>query len=75
MEVILKDGRRFGTAIPWPAGSLAAPFTDAQLWAKYEGCTAPLMAPARAAALREALETLADLPDIAPLMAPLYEAL
>ena len=27
VEVVLKDGRRFETAVPWPAGSLAAPFT------------------------------------------------
>ncbi|MEA3014283.1 MAG: hypothetical protein QOD42_2828 [Sphingomonadales bacterium] len=75
VEVVLKDGRRFEVAVPWPAGSLAAPFTDAQLWAKYDGCTAGLLPRDRAAALRHALETLPDLPDIAPLMAPLYEAL
>jgi 2-methylcitrate dehydratase PrpD len=73
VEIVLKDGRRFETAIPWPAGSLAAPFTDAQLWAKFTGCTAPILPPARAAALRLALEALPDLPDIAPLMAALYE--
>jgi 2-methylcitrate dehydratase PrpD len=75
VEVVLKDGRRFGIAVPWPAGSLAAPFTEAQLWAKYDGCTAGLLPRGRAAALRQALETLPDLPDIATLMAPLYEAL
>jgi 2-methylcitrate dehydratase PrpD len=72
VEVILEDGRRFETAVTWPAGSLAAPFTDAQLWAKFEGCTAGLLSPDRGAALREALEELPGLPDIAPLMAPLY---
>jgi 2-methylcitrate dehydratase PrpD len=75
VEVILEDGRAFRTEIPWPAGSLSAPFTDAQLWAKFGGCTAPLLPPERAAALRDALEALPDLPNIAPLMAPLYEAL
>jgi 2-methylcitrate dehydratase PrpD len=73
VEAVLKDGRRFEIAVPWPAGSLAAPFTDAQLWAKYDGCTATLLPPARAAALRDALEALPDLPDIAPLMACLYD--
>jgi len=72
VEVILADGRVFLTAVPWPAGSLAAPFTDAQLWAKFDGCTAPLLAPERALALRAALEALPELPGIAPLMAPLY---
>jgi len=75
VEVVLKDGRHFETAVPWPAGSLAAPFTDAQLWTKFDGCTAGLLRRDRAAALRQALEALPDLPDIAPLMAPLYEAL
>lgn len=73
VEVVLKDGRRFETAMPWPVGSLALPFTQGQLWAKFEGCTAPILPPDRAAALRAALENMADLPDVAPLMAPLYE--
>ena len=71
VELVLKDGRRFATAMPWPAGSLALPFTDAQLWAKFEGCAA-LLPPGRAAALRGALEDLPALAAIAPLMAPLY---
>ena len=41
--MVLKDGRRFETAVPWPAGSLARPFTEAQLWAKFDGCTAGLL--------------------------------
>ncbi|HMG48839.1 MAG TPA: MmgE/PrpD family protein [Allosphingosinicella sp.] len=71
VEILLKDGRRFDTAIPWPAGSLAMPFTAAQLWVKFEGCAA-LLPPARARALRAALEALPALAKIAPLMAPLY---
>ena len=73
VEVVLKDGRRFEAAMPWPVGSLALPFTDAQLWAKYDGCTAPVLPVERAAALRAALDDLPNLADIAPLMAPLYE--
>jgi 2-methylcitrate dehydratase PrpD len=72
VEAILKDGRAFEAAISWPAGSLAAPFTPAQLWAKFTGCTAPILPPGRARALRAALEALPDLPSIAPLSAPLY---
>jgi 2-methylcitrate dehydratase PrpD len=75
VEAILKDGRRFETAMPWPIGSLAAPFTEAQLWTKLDGCTAGLLSIERAAALREALEALPHLPDIAPLMAALYDPL
>ncbi len=73
VEIILKDGSRLETQVPWPAGSLAAPFTDAQLWAKFDGCVAGLLPADRAAALRAALERLPELPDIAPLTAPLYE--
>ncbi|MEA3015240.1 MAG: hypothetical protein QOD42_3785, partial [Sphingomonadales bacterium] len=75
IEVRLSDGRVYETAMPWPAGSLAVPFTAEQLWAKYEGCTAPVLPPARAAALRAALEALPGLPSIAPLTEPLYGGL
>ena len=74
VEVVLKDGRAFETAVPWPAGSLAAPFTLAQLWAKYDGCTAGVLPPERARTVRAALERFPDLPSIAPLTDPLYEA-
>ncbi|HWT11139.1 MAG TPA: MmgE/PrpD family protein, partial [Allosphingosinicella sp.] len=71
VEVELADGRRFETAVPMPTGSLAAPFTLDQYWAKLEGCAAGLLAPADLAALRAALADLPHLPAIAPLMAPL----
>jgi 2-methylcitrate dehydratase PrpD len=71
IEVALTDGRRFETAVPWPAGSLAVPFTDAQLWAKFDGCAASLLAPDALADLRQALAILPQLPGITPLMAPL----
>ena len=51
------------------------PFTQGQLWAKYEGCVAPVLPPARAAALRAALEALPGLASIAPLTEPLYGTL
>jgi 2-methylcitrate dehydratase PrpD len=73
VEIVLKDGRRFETAMAWPVGSLALPFTEAQLWTKFEGCTAPILPADRAAALRAALEDFAGLPGVAPLTAPLYE--
>jgi 2-methylcitrate dehydratase PrpD len=71
VEAVLKDGRRFETAVPWPAGSLARPFTEAQLWAKFDGCAAGLLAPADLAAARQALADLPQLPRISALMAPL----
>ena len=63
--------RAIETAVPWPAGSLAAPFTHDQLWAKFDGCAAPLLAPDALAALRQALAILPQLPGMKPLMAPL----
>jgi 2-methylcitrate dehydratase PrpD len=75
VEVRLADGRALETAVPWPAGSLARPFTQGELWAKFEGCTAPVLQPARAAALRHALEALPGLVAIEELTRPLYEAL
>jgi 2-methylcitrate dehydratase PrpD len=71
VEVVLRDGRRFETAVSWPAGSLARPFTDAQLWAKFDGCAAGLLAPADLAAVRQALADLPQLPRISALTAPL----
>jgi 2-methylcitrate dehydratase PrpD len=71
VEVVLKDGRRLETAVPWPVGSLARPFTEAQLWAKFDGCTAGLLAPADLAAVREALADLPHLPRISALTQPL----
>jgi len=71
VEVVLADGRSFETAVPWPAGSLAVPFTDAQLWAKFDGCAAGMVAPGALAGLRQALAQLPQSPGITPLMAAL----
>jgi 2-methylcitrate dehydratase PrpD len=70
VEVHLADGRRLETAVPWPVGSLASPFTAAQLWAKYDGCTAGLLGESAAAA-RQALAELPQLPAITSLTAAL----
>jgi 2-methylcitrate dehydratase PrpD len=71
VEIVLKDGRAFKTAVPMPAGSLAAPFTLDQHMAKLDGCAAGLTPPAALESLRDGLANLADLPSIAPLMSPL----
>jgi 2-methylcitrate dehydratase PrpD len=71
VEVMLRDGRRFATEVPWPAGSLTRPFTEAQLWAKFDGCTAGLLPPDALAAVRRALADLPQLPEISALTAPL----
>ena len=73
IEVLLVDGRRFEAAMPWPVGSLALPLTLDQLWAKFDGCVGAVLPPARAAALRDALERLPELASIAALAAALYQ--
>lgn len=71
VEIVLNDGTRLETAVPMPAGSLAAPFTIEQVWAKFDGCAAPLLPDDAFQAVRRALADLPDLPDLSPLTAPL----
>jgi 2-methylcitrate dehydratase PrpD len=71
VEVVLKDGRRFSTKVPMPVGSLAAPFTLDQVWAKFGGCAASLLPTPQVDALKSALAQMPQLAAIAPLMAPL----
>lgn len=73
VEAVLKDGRRFETAVAMPVGSLAAPFGWAEQWEKFDGCVAGCLGAARAGELRAALERLPELPSIAPVMNPLYD--
>lgn len=73
VALTLSDGRRFEIEIAMPAGSLAAPFTMDQVWAKFDGCAAAALGPARHAALRSALAALPELPSIAPLLGDLYD--
>ena len=69
VEIRLSDGRRVETAVPMPVGSLAAPFSLDQYWAKFEGCGQGLLAPARLAELRQALAEMPQSRSIKPMMA------
>src|SRR5205085_9731774 len=71
VEVVLQDGRCFETAVPWPGGSLARPFTEEDLWAKFDGCTVGLLPAAAIETVRQALADLPQLPRISALTAPL----
>ena len=71
VHVALNNGRRFETAVAMPTGSLAAPFTLDQVWAKFDGCAAGLLASAARDSLRHALAEMQQLPNITPLMRPL----
>ncbi|MGQ0589036.1 MAG: MmgE/PrpD family protein [Sphingosinicella sp.] len=71
VHVQLADGRKLEMAVAMPAGSLAAPFTLDQVWAKLDGCAAGLLGAESHDALRVALAKIPQLPNITPLMAPL----
>jgi 2-methylcitrate dehydratase PrpD len=74
VEVVMRDGRRHEIDVAMPAGSLAAPFTIDQLWAKHDGCVAGRLNQADRASLRALLSDFPDLGDVAPLMALLSGA-
>ncbi len=67
VEVMMKDGQHFEKTKAWPAGSKAAPFTDAQYWEKYQACVAGHMTEAQANTLREGLARLPQLDEIGAL--------
>ncbi|MGZ8998138.1 MAG: MmgE/PrpD family protein [Allosphingosinicella sp.] len=69
VEISLTDGRSFETEVAMPAGSLAAPFTLDQYWAKFEGCAQNLLSSRDVARLRQALTQMPLSPSIRPLMA------
>ena len=69
VEIRLSDGRSVETAVPMPVGSLAAPFSLDQYWAKFEGCSQGLLAAARLAELRQALAEMPQSRSIRPMMA------
>ena len=68
--VFAKASRKSASAATM-ISSIAAPFSDTQLWAKFDGCVGDILTTASASALRGALESLPDLPTVAQLMAPL----
>jgi len=68
VHVTLRDGRQLKAVIAMPLGSKAAPFSDAQYWAKFEACCAGVLGPDQTADLRDALERLPELSDIGELL-------
>lgn len=71
VEVVLQDGRRLSEARAMAVGSIAAPFTLAQQWEKFEGCVASVLPDERARKLRTALEKLPALESLRELTEPL----
>ena len=68
VEVILKDGRAFTAAVSHAVGSPALPFTAEDVWAKFDGCVAGVLAPDRARRVKDALHRLPDLDSVTTLM-------
>ena len=71
VEVTLRDGRRVQTAVAMPSGSLAAPFSTSEYWAKFEDCAGPVMPDGPKSDARKALNDLPFLPKVSALMSPL----
>ena len=71
VEVSLQDGRSVRTSVAMPRGSLAAPFTIEEHWAKFEECTGPVLPASDREEAIKALNALANLPKVTPLMSSL----
>jgi hypothetical protein len=74
VSVTLRSGASLQTAVAMPRGSLAAPFSTAEYWAKFDDCAGPVMLERDKQAARLALNELPFLPKLAALMAPLGRA-
>jgi 2-methylcitrate dehydratase PrpD len=71
VEVTLASGEVLRTAVAMPCGSLAAPFSTAEYWAKFADCAGPVMGRDAMERARKALNDLPFLPKVATLMSPL----
>ncbi|HEU4652307.1 MAG TPA: MmgE/PrpD family protein [Croceibacterium sp.] len=71
VSVTLRDGTTWRTAVAMPCGSLAAPFSTVEYWAKFDDCAAPLMSEGARQEAKLALKDLPFLPKVATLMSPL----
>jgi 2-methylcitrate dehydratase PrpD len=69
--VTLRTGEVVRTAVAMPYGSLAAPFSTAAYWAKFDDCAGPVMSDAAIERVRKALNALPILPKVAALMSSL----
>lgn len=67
VKVTLKDGRLLEAAVGLPKGSKVAPFSDEEYLAKYDACVEGLLSLRQSQDLKEALQALDKLSDIADL--------
>ena len=61
VTVTRRDGQRFEQSANMPRGSLAAPFTTAEYWAKFDACVHGFLNAGQAASLKQALEGFSEL--------------
>jgi len=71
VQVTLNSGEVLQTTVAMPCGSLAAPFSNAEYWAKFTDCAGPIMPADALDRARKALNDLPILPKVATLMSPL----
>lgn len=60
VHITLKDGQQLSTHVKMPVGSLANPFSQQQLWQKYQGCVQPILGEQGCQVLQQALKQLAE---------------
>jgi 2-methylcitrate dehydratase PrpD len=68
VELVLRSGERLARSVTHAVGSRAAPFTWEQHWAKLDACVGDILPAAEAAALKEMLAALPQLPSLERLM-------
>lgn len=68
IQVTLTNGDVMQTTVAMPCGSLAAPFSNAEYWAKFADCAGPVMTPDALDRARKALNDLPFLPKVSALM-------
>ena len=71
VQVTLASGEILRAAVAMPCGSLAAPFSIEEFWAKFDDCTASVMAADAQEDARKALNDMPFVPKVAAMMAPL----
>lgn len=71
VEVTLTSGETLRTAVAMPCGSLAAPFSTTEYWAKLDDCAGPVLPTGALNRAKKALNDLPFLPKVAALMSPL----
>jgi 2-methylcitrate dehydratase PrpD len=69
VKITLHNGETLQVSVAMPCGSLAAPFSAAEYWAKFDDCTGSLMPANAHDQAKRALNDLPNLPKVSALMA------